>query len=94
MVGGLPDLLGAHLDAVHRVDDDHGPIPHVEGGPGVRQEVVVPGGVGQIDRVFLPLIVVEGAGDGDLAFNLLRLVVEDGGAVIHPPQPGGGPCGE
>ena len=94
VVGGLPDLFRAHLDAVHRVDHHHRPVPHVEDGPGIRQKVVVSGGVGQINGVFFPLVMVKGAGNGDLAFNFLGFVVEDGGAVIHPPQPGSGPGGE
>ena len=90
-VGRLPDLFGAHLDAVHRVHHHHGPVRHMEGGPGIRQEVVIPGGVGQIDRVLFPLIMVKGGGDGDLAFNFLRLVIQDGTAVVDFSQPGGGP---
>ena len=90
-VGRVPDLFGAHLDAVHRVHHQHGAVGHMEGGPGIRQEIVIPGGVGHIDRVLLPLIVVKGAGDGDLTFNFLRLVIQDGTAVVDFSQPGGGP---
>ena len=90
-VGRMPDLFGAHLDAVHRVHHHHGGVGHMEGGPGIRQEVVIPGGVGQIDRVLFPLIVMKGAGDGDLAFNFLGLVIQDGTAVVDFSQPGGGP---
>ena len=91
LVGRVPDLFGAHLDAVHRVHHHHGGVGHVEGGPGIRQEIVVAGGVSQIDRVLFPLIMVKGAGDGDLAFNFLGLVIQDGTAVVHFSQPGGGP---
>ena len=94
VVGSLPDLLGAHLDAVHGVDHHHRGVAHVEGGPGVGHEVVVTGSVSQVDRVLLPLVMVKGAGDSDLALNFFGFVVEHGTAVIHPPQPGGGPCRE
>ena len=90
-VGRVPDLFGAHLDAVHRVHHHHGGVGHMEGGPGIRQEIVIPGGVGQINRVLFPLIMVKGAGDGDLTFNFLRLVIQDGTAVVDFSQPGGGP---
>jgi hypothetical protein len=73
--GRLPDLFGAHFDAVHRVHHHHGAVGHVQGGPGVRQKVVVPGGVGQVDGMLFPLIMVKGGGNGDLAFNFLGLVI-------------------
>ena len=35
--------------------------------------------------------LVKGAGDGDLAFNFLGLIIKDGTAVVDFSLPGGGP---
>ena len=91
LIGRVPHFLGAHLDAVHRVHHHDGRVAHVERRPGVRQKVVVAGGVGQINRILFPLVMVKGAGNGNLALDLFGLVIQDGTAVIYFSQPGGGP---
>ena len=88
--GELPDLLGLHLHAGHRVDDDHRRLDHPQAGPRVRDEVAVAGGVDQVDAVALPVAVGDRGVDRDLALDLVGIEV-GGGACRRRLGRGGSP---
>ena len=88
--GELPDLLGLHLDAGDRVDDHHRRLDDGEAGPGVGDEVAVPGRVDEVDVMALVVAVRHGRVDRDLPLDLVGVEVGGGGAVIHLAQSGDG----
>ena len=79
----MPDFFGAHLDPVHGINHDDGGIGDVEDGPGVGQEIIVTGGVGQVNRVFFVGIMVECGGDRGLALEFFGFEIEHRGAVVY-----------
>ena len=82
LVGELPDLLGLHLHARHRVDHHDGGARHAEPGAGVGDEIAVPGRVDQVEA--MALVVAEGhrGVQRNLALDLVGIEVGGGGAVV------------
>jgi hypothetical protein len=90
--GSPPHQLGRYLDAVDGGDDEQGEVGGAQGGAGVAREVGIPGSVDQVDGVAVPLEGGDGQAEGDLALDLLRLVVEQGGPLVDRAEPVGGPA--
>ena len=80
----LPGLLQAHGDAVLGGADDDGGVGGPEGLHGLAGEVEPARGVQHIDLTALELQGGHGQGDGNLALDLLRVVVAHGVAVGGP----------
>ena len=92
-----PRRLGADLDAVDGADHEHGQVGNGEGGVDLAGEV----GVAGVSRRLILYVAAspvagsvafhsrrgDGQGDRHLAFDLLRLGVTHGGALVGAPRP-------
>ena len=73
------ELAGLGLHALGAVDDHDGAVRRHEGAVGILGEVLVAGGVQDVDAVAIVLELHDGAGDGDAALLL----------DLHPVRRGG-----
>ena len=83
----LPGLLKAYGDAVLGRAHQNGGIRGTEGFHGGTGEIETAGGVQQIDLAVMILQGHHGGGDGDIAADLLGVVVADGISVGVPADP-------
>ena len=77
----LPRLLQAHADAVLGGADDDGRVGHGEGLHHIAGKVKGAGGVQNVDLTALVLQRGHRGGDGNLTFDLLRIIVAHGVSV-------------
>ena len=83
----LPGLFKANGDAVlGRADQNRG-VRGPKGFHGSAGEIETAGGVQQIDLAVMILQGHHGGGDGDIAANLLGVVIADGVSVGIPANP-------
>ena len=61
----LKELSGLRLDALGGVDDHHGAVGSHQGAVGVLGEVLMPGGIQNIDAIALVFKLHHRGGDGD-----------------------------
>ena len=87
LAGELPDLLGLHLHAGHRVDHHHRRLHHPQAGARVGDQIPVARRVDQIDPVALVVAVGDRGVDRDLPLDLVGIEVGGGAAVVHLAQP-------
>src|SRR6185503_8826971 len=80
--GELPDLLGLHLHAGHRVDDDDRGLDHAQARARVRDEVTVARCVDDVHAVALPVTVGHRGVDRYLPLDLVGIEVRGGAAVV------------
>ena len=81
----LEELAGLRLDALGGVDDHDGGVGGHEGPIGVLGEVLVAGGVEDVDAEAVVLELQHGGGHGDAALLLDLHPVGDGGAGVLLP---------
>ena len=84
LLGAAPHLLGRHLDAGHRIDDDDGGIGDAQRRARVAQEVGHARRVDEVDFDLVPLGVGECSGEGVLAGNLFFVVIRHRRPVVYP----------
>ena len=85
--GALPQSRRVHLDAHHRVDDEHGRLADAQRAERVGDEAGVPGRVEQVDLAVLPFEDRERSRDRHLARLLVRIGVRHGRPLDHGPEP-------
>ena len=78
----LEELAGLGLDALRRVDDHDGRVGGHQGAVGVLREVLVAGGVEDVDAVSLEVKLHDRAGDRDAALLLDLHPVGGGGPGV------------
>ena len=78
----LPSALHAHAEAVLGVADDDGALGGADGAQRLAGEVEVAGGIHDVDLHVVILHGSEGQRNGDLALDLLGVVVA-GGVAVH-----------
>jgi hypothetical protein len=86
-LGELRDLLRLHLDARHRVHDEHRALDDPEPRPRLGDEVAVPGHVHEVEPVVAVVAVGHTDVDRDLALHFLGIEIGRGRAVVHATQP-------
>ena len=83
-VAGGPGLFRAHVQAVDGAHADQRAFAHSQGAHHLTGEIEEAGDVHQVDLGILILQGRDGGADGNLAADLLRIVVGGGGSVLHP----------
>src|SRR5207247_948500 len=70
-----------------RREHGHGSIDGAHRLSSLAQEVRIPRRVDDRDFVLLPMEMVKRRGDAHLVSDFLGLEIEEGGAVVHAPEP-------
>ena len=89
LLAQLPGLLGAHAHAALGGADDDGGVGDLQGLDDLAGEVEVARGIQHIDLAAVVLHRSHRGGDGNLAANLLGVVITNGVAVDGASQPYG-----
>ncbi len=87
----LPGELRTHWDGAARSDHEHRGVRRGECCRKLAGEVLEAGNVDEVDAVAVPVEVSQRRTDAHRAALLLRLVVEDGGALLRRAHPRGRP---
>ena len=82
LAADLEELEGLRLDALGRVNHHHHRIHGGQHAVGVLREILVPGGVEQVDAVAVVIELQHGRADGDPALALQLHPVGRGGLLV------------
>jgi hypothetical protein len=86
LVGKAPDFFGLHFDARHAIHHYQRASAAIMRGFGVVDEDIKSGRIDEVDFLFGPLAGGERGGDGQLALNLVVVVIGDCVAFVHARQ--------
>jgi hypothetical protein len=87
-LGQPPGLLGADLDPGRGVDEDDGGVGNAQGGLHVADEIGIARRIDDVDLAISPLDGSQCGADGDLPFDLVRVIVGDGVPLLDLPETG------
>ena len=94
LVGGLPERLGLELDAGGGADDEERGVGDPAGRPAVAEKHGKPGGVEEIDLPLRRLDARETGVERELAGDLVRVEIQDAGALVDRTESARGAVGE